>query len=194
MYICAHNKAMRSACLVYWEITGRKKKGKWKRKSLWLRKTNIARQQCGNWGKTSGERTQRQEDGIKKKKSTGSRGCLQSLHPQLLLHCQYSKEFELFVLNTVHFFFLLFFLRKTACGATAIEGDFQSACLLLSHGMKNHSKLRFHAATGERRMKLTSFFSLLSKIICKLFRSILNPQTCSFFFLYDRHLSLSVVR
>lgn len=151
----------------------------------------------GNNAETEVRQAVRERRGKKtgfKKKSTGSRGCLQSLHPQLLLHCQFSKEFELFVLNTVHFFFLLFFLRKTACGATAIEGDFQSACLLLSHGMKNHSKLRFHAATGERRMKLTSFFSLLSKIICKLFRSILNPQTCSFFFLYDRHLSLSVVR
>ena len=26
----------------------KKKKGKWKRKGLWLRKTTIARQQCGN--------------------------------------------------------------------------------------------------------------------------------------------------
>lgn len=33
MYICAHNKAMRSACFVYWEITGRKKKEKGKGKA-----------------------------------------------------------------------------------------------------------------------------------------------------------------
>lgn len=34
MYICAHNKAMRSACFVYWEITGRKKKKKEKEKPV----------------------------------------------------------------------------------------------------------------------------------------------------------------
>lgn len=180
MYICAHNKAMRSACFVYWEITGRKKKEKGKGKACDYARPLLQ----GNNAETEVRQAVRERRGKKTglKKNTGSRGCLQSLYPQLLQHCKYSKEFELFVLNIVHFFFLLFFLRKAARGATAIEGDFQSACLLLSHGMKNRSKLRFHAATGERRMKLTSFFSLLSKIICKLFCSILNPQTCRFFF------------